>query len=97
MSNHSPVAFDLVFHGTVQGVGFRYSAFELARGYPGLAGWVRNEYDGTVQMHVQGPAELIEQYLAEITQTSRLARLIDKVHRKTGTVIPGAGHFRIER
>ncbi len=41
------------FHGQVQGVGFRYQARRYASAY-GLKGWVRNEYDGSVTMEVQG-------------------------------------------
>ena len=48
----------LVFHGRVQGVGFRYKAKYLASSL-GLTGWVRNEYDGTVHMEVQGPRPMI--------------------------------------
>ena len=43
----------IVFHGRVQGVGFRYTARHLAQSI-GLSGWVRNEYGGTVLMEVQG-------------------------------------------
>ncbi len=42
-----------VFHGQVQGVGFRWQAASLAR-QMGLTGWVRNCDDGTVEMEVQG-------------------------------------------
>ena len=48
----------LIFHGRVQGVGFRYTAKHLA-GSLGLTGWVRNEYDGTVRMEVQGRKDMI--------------------------------------
>lgn len=48
----------IVFHGRVQGVGFRYTAKYLAQSM-GLTGWVRNEYDGTVTMEVQGRELLI--------------------------------------
>ncbi len=48
----------LIFHGRVQGVGFRYTAKHLANSL-GLTGWVRNEYDGTVRMEVQGRKEMI--------------------------------------
>jgi acylphosphatase len=41
------------FTGCVQGVGFRYTAFHAASSL-GLTGWVRNEYDGSVTMEVQG-------------------------------------------
>lgn len=43
----------MTYHGRVQGVGFRYTARRLALSL-GLTGWVKNEYDGTVTMEVQG-------------------------------------------
>lgn len=43
----------LVFCGTVQGVGFRWTCQALAR-QAGVAGWVRNEDDGTVSCELQG-------------------------------------------
>lgn len=48
----------MVFHGRVQGVGFRYTAKCMARSL-GLTGWVKNEYDGTVVMEVQGREPMI--------------------------------------
>ena len=47
-----------IFHGRVQGVGFRYTAKYLARSM-NLTGWVKNEYDGTVVLEVQGRETLI--------------------------------------
>lgn len=43
----------IVFHGWVQGVGFRYRARHAAE-HLGATGWVRNEYDGSVTMEIQG-------------------------------------------
>ncbi len=51
-----------VFYGRVQGVGFRYTAKYMARSLD-LTGWVRNEYDGTVTMEVQGRETLINKLL----------------------------------
>ena len=48
----SEVRKHMIFHGRVQGVGFRYTA-------KNLTGWVKNEYDGTVVMEVQGRETLI--------------------------------------
>lgn len=50
------------FYGRVQGVGFRYHATYKAR-LLGLTGWVRNCYDGSVEMEVQGEPELIDDLL----------------------------------
>lgn len=52
----------IVFHGRVQGVGFRYTAKYLARSLE-LTGWVTNEWDGTVVMEVQGRETLINKLL----------------------------------
>ena len=46
----------IIFYGRVQGVGFRYYSVYKARAL-GLTGWVRNLYDGTVEMEVQGKRE----------------------------------------
>ena len=50
------------FTGRVQGVGFRYRAYYAAN-HLGLGGWVRNCYDGSVEMEVEGPEELIDQLI----------------------------------
>lgn len=52
----------IVFHGRVQGVGFRYTAKYLANSL-NLVGWVQNEWDGTVTMEVQGREWLINELL----------------------------------
>jgi acylphosphatase len=43
----------VVVHGFVQGVGFRF-AVQRAAGLRGLAGWVRNRPDGTVEAVFEG-------------------------------------------
>ena len=55
----------IIFYGRVQGVGFRYTACYLARPM-GLTGWVKNLWDGSVEMEVQGPEEDIEEFLLRL-------------------------------
>lgn len=50
------------FYGRVQGVGFRYYAVQKANQL-GLTGWVKNLYDGSVEMEVEGQEELIDQLI----------------------------------
>ena len=52
----------IIFYGRVQGVGFRYYAVQKANQL-GLTGWVRNCWDETVEMEVQGQEELIDQLI----------------------------------
>lgn len=51
----------ICFYGRVQGVGFRYTAMQLAQSL-GLTGWVRNVED-FVEMEVQGDAASIGRLL----------------------------------
>jgi DNA ligase D-like protein (predicted 3'-phosphoesterase) len=45
--------------GRVQGVGFRYVTVERAREL-GVMGWVRNDEDGSVLVHAEGPDEAVD-------------------------------------
>ncbi len=55
----------IVFHGIVQGVGFRYRAHHAAD-LVGATGWAKNEYDGSVTMEIQGSEEQIDQVILAI-------------------------------
>lgn len=72
-----------IFHGQVQGVGFRYTACYIAKSL-GLTGWVMNEYDGTVIAEVQGDEPAVDQFINQIHTTGRYIS-IDWVDEK---VIP---------
>ncbi len=48
--------------GTVQGVGFRYSAINKARSL-NLRGWVKNEINGTVSTRFEGFSENVDIYI----------------------------------
>ena len=55
------------FYGSVQGVGFRYRARHAAQLYR-CTGWVRNEWDGSVSMELQGEEDSIERVILAIEQ-----------------------------
>ena len=54
-----------IFHGYVQGVGFRFRAYRAAESR-GITGWVRNCYDGTVEMEAEGNPRDIEDMLVAL-------------------------------
>jgi acylphosphatase len=58
----------VIFSGHVQGVGFRYTANDIARGYA-VTGFVRNLPDGTVELFIQGPAQDVDNCLNDIQDT----------------------------
>lgn len=55
----------IIFYGRVQGVGFRYHSYHKANQLR-LTGWVRNLYDGTVEMEVQGKDFEIDELVAHL-------------------------------
>lgn len=58
----------------MQGVGFRFTAAELAANYD-ISGTVRNLPDGSVELVVEGSKREMEHYI-EALFASRLGRLI---------------------
>lgn len=58
---------DIIFHGRVQGVGFRYYSVQGATAL-GLTGTVENLYDGTVHMEVQGTEAAIDRLIVFLQQ-----------------------------
>lgn len=63
----------IIFSGRVQGVGFRYTACYLARPL-GLTGWVKNLWNGDVEMEVQGGEDAIKRMLLKL-QEGRFIRI----------------------
>ncbi|EOT28691.1 hypothetical protein C805_00212 [Eubacterium sp. 14-2] len=59
----------LIFTGRVQGVGFRFKAQHLARHY-GVTGWIRNNYDGSVEAQMQGREEELDKIIQSLQQDS---------------------------
>ena len=57
------IARRLVIGGRVQGVGFRETLVMIAT-REGVAGWVRNRRDGTVEAFVQGEEDAVERVVA---------------------------------
>jgi len=52
----------LNYQGRVQGVGFRYTASTIAKGFP-VTGYVMNLSNGSVELFVQGQGASVEDFL----------------------------------
>jgi DNA ligase D-like protein (predicted 3'-phosphoesterase) len=63
-------------HGQVQGVGLREATVRRAREL-GVLGWVRNEDDGTVLVHAEGPEEAVEALVEWLGEGPRGASVAD--------------------
>ena len=80
----------LVFYGWVQGVGFRYRARHAAVLY-GCTGWVRNEYDGSVTMEIQGTQAQIDQVILAVERGSYVR--IENLESRSLPLVPGEKGF----
>jgi acylphosphatase len=65
----------LVICGRVQGVGFREWMVDNAR-VLGLAGWVRNRVDGSVEALVAGDIAAVEEMLRLCRRGPRMAEVL---------------------
>lgn len=84
---------EVVVTGRVQGVGFRWAARDEAERL-GLAGWVRNRPDGSVEAAFEGPRERVESMIAWCRKGPPSARVVDV--RVAWTSAVGESGFRID-
>jgi acylphosphatase len=68
----------LVIRGRVQGVGYRDAAVQAASEC-GVAGWVRNRSDGSVEALAQGQPEAVERFAAWCRCGPPLARVTEVI------------------
>ena len=76
------------YSGRVQGVGFRWNACSVARGFP-VTGFVRNLPDGGVQLIVEGDRGDIERLLASIADS-----MAGNIQNAETTFGPATGKFQ---
>ena len=69
---------DLTLTGAVVGVGLRIWTRELA-GRLGVTGWIRNNVDRTVSIHVEGPSEAVDGFIEQLRRPPMESVRIDDV------------------
>jgi acylphosphatase len=87
----------VVIRGRVQGVGFRAWTHHQAELH-GVAGWVRNRRDGTVEAVFAGPASAVEQLVAVCRDGPRGSAVAEVVASDAddAAIAPGSG-FEVRR
>ena len=66
----------IIVKGMVQGVGFRYFVHKCAI-RTSLKGFVKNLFDGNVEIEIEGERSLIEEFIKEVKVGPRAAHVID--------------------
>ena len=75
------------FSGRVQGVGFRYTAQQIARQFK-VTGYVRNMPDGRVELVAEGDEQEIARLLEAID-----AHMDDFIKHRADIDVPATGQF----
>ncbi|GAA5481708.1 acylphosphatase [Haloferula sargassicola] len=88
------IARRVIFEGRVQGVGFRYTCKDLAKGFE-VVGTVRNLPEGTVELEVMGEGGEVEDFIQEIAEESPMAHNIKGMHVKNIQPLEGVKGFTI--
>ena len=83
-----------VVRGRVQGVGFRWFVEREAH-ILGIAGWVRNNLDGSVEVLAQGTRDQLSGLHSRLREGPRAAR-VDSVEVSDENSVAGLSSFRIE-
>ena len=80
--------------GRVQGVGFRWFVEREAH-MLGVAGWVRNNHDGSGEILAQGTRDQLSGLHSRLREGPRAAR-VDTVEVSESSPVAGLSSFRIE-
>jgi acylphosphatase len=75
------------FSGHVQGVGFRYTAIHVARGFE-VVGYVRNLPDGRVELLAEGNEAEIARFLDALAE-----KMEGRIRGRTNVDSPPTGEF----
>lgn len=80
------------FTGRVQGVGFRYTALQVAKEFE-VSGWVKNLADGRVQLEAEGEPQTVKAFVVALEE--RMHGYIRKTEHKTAKRTPQFVGFEI--
>ena len=79
--------------GRVQGVGYRFYTEDIARRL-NINGYVKNLYDGSVEVYAEADKEILEQFIEELERGPGLSR-VDQVKIEWLNKKPEYHNFRI--
>lgn len=90
-----PSRLHAIVEGRVQGVSFRYFVEREALKL-GIHGWVRNRWEGTVEVLAEGDRQSLEKFLAALQRGSR-SSFVTRVNPKWEAGTSEFNHFQIRQ
>ncbi len=84
------ISLEVFYEGHVQGVGFRWSVRNVAKGFD-VTGWVGNLPDGRVQMQVHGDEPELRSFLEAINQSELRAHIRKQSETQLTTPVAARG------
>ncbi len=88
-----PNCFHAFIDGRVQGVGYRYFAFQSARKL-GVTGWVKNLPDGRVEVYGEADEMTLTEFLTDLNR-GPVTSVVQKIDISWKTVDPQFPKFTI--
>ena len=83
-------SFQVFYEGNVQGVGFRWSVRNIAKGFD-ITGSVRNLPNGQVELQVNGQDDEVRAFLDGIMQSELRAHIRKQTETKLETPVTARG------
>lgn len=87
MSDSHTIRCEVHYSGHVQGVGFRWTACNIARGFA-VTGLVRNLPDGRVHLAAEGEREEVDRFLTALAES-----MAGNIRHAETVVSPATGEF----
>ncbi|MEY2439197.1 MAG: acylphosphatase [Verrucomicrobiota bacterium] len=84
------ISLQIFYEGSVQGVGFRWSVRNIAKGFD-VTGWVRNLHDGRVELEVNGEEDEVRAFLDGIRQSELNSHIRNQNEKKLDPPITARG------
>jgi acylphosphatase len=84
------MSIQVFYEGNVQGVGFRWSVRNIAKGFD-LTGWIRNLIDGRVEMQVSGEEDEVRAFLKAIMESELRAHIRTQNKTQLDTLVEARG------
>jgi acylphosphatase len=84
------ISLQVFYEGYVQGVGFRWSVRDIAKGFD-VTGWVRNLPDGRVELQVNGKDEEVRAFVDAVAQSELRAHIRKQTENKLEQPVTARG------